>query len=275
MAIALLVLAVVWMLLAWGCQRQVVFPRRFLPPTPAEVGRLVEVLGGEVMTLETEAGPVEAFFHPGHGVSPREPGPAVVFAHGNGETIDVWFGALETYREMGVSVLLPEFRGYGRSAGRPSEAAIVADFERFHDLLAAREDVDSERIVYHGRSLGGAVAAVLTERRPPAALILESTFTSTAAMARRYLVPGFLIRDPLRAREAVERYDGPVLVMHGRQDTIVPPGHGEALAEAAGVQVVWLEMGHNDPPPREPYWAAIEAFLEEAGVVPASSELVR
>ena len=269
MTLTLVVIAVLWLAFAWGCQRAVLFPRYMTPPV-AERGEAVvaSIAGAEVWELETDAGVVEAFFLPGQGVSAEEPGPAVVFAHGNGETIDLWPGQLSRYRQMGVSVLLPEYRGYGRSAGRPSERAILADFEAFYDRLVQREEVDAERVVFHGRSLGGAVLAVLSQRREPAALVLEATFTSVADMARRYLVPGFLVRDPLRARQAVRRFDGPVLIVHGEHDTIVPPRHARRMSEAARQgEVVWLDIGHNDPPPQREYWQAIGGFLEGQGIV--------
>ena len=269
MALTLLVIVGLWLAFAWGCQRAVLFPRQLTPPVAEDADAAVAAIAGaEVWKLETDAGVVEAFFLPGEGASADDPGPAVVFAHGNGEVIDLWPGQLARYREMGVSVLLPEYRGYGRSGGRPSQRAILADFEAFHDRLTQRDEVDPDRIVFHGRSLGGAVVAVLSERRQPAAIVLEATFTSVADMARRYLVPGFLVRDPLRARQAVERFDGPVLILHGENDTIVPPRHARRMSEAAPqARLVWLDMGHNDPPPQREYWRAIERFLEEAAIV--------
>src|SRR5688572_30832441 len=110
-------------------------------------------------------GPVEGWFLPAYGVAAGRPGPAVIFAHGNAEIIDPYALELEPYRRMGVSVLLPEFRGYGRSGGEPSEEGITDDFVAFHDLLAARPDVDPSRIVFHGRSLGGGVVCALAARR--------------------------------------------------------------------------------------------------------------
>src|SRR5690606_34255575 len=100
-------------------------------------------------------GRVEAWLLPGDGVSAERPGPAVVFAHGNAELIDHWPGALARYRRLGVSVVLPEYRGYGRSAGRPSESAIRDDLRALHARLSSHPMVDVTRLVYHGRSLGG------------------------------------------------------------------------------------------------------------------------
>ena len=92
-----------------------------------------------------------------------------------------------------VRVLLPEYRGYGRSAGSPSQRAITEDLIAFYDLLARRPEVDAQRVVFHGRSLGGGAVCDLARHRKPAAVILMSTFTSMKRMAPRYLVPGFMV----------------------------------------------------------------------------------
>jgi fermentation-respiration switch protein FrsA (DUF1100 family) len=161
-----------------------------------------------------------------------------------------------------------EYRGYGRSAGRPSAAAILADLARFHELLAARDEVDADRIVFHGRSLGGATLGTLAGRRPPAAVILESTFTSTADIARRYLIPPFLVRDRFDALAGVQSYEGPVLILHGRRDTLIPPYHAERLhAAARDATLVWFATDHNDPMPHREYHAAIGDFLRAHGVL--------
>jgi fermentation-respiration switch protein FrsA (DUF1100 family) len=262
----LLVAVVLWYAMAFLLQRTVLFPR-MLANVPAQIQ---PPSGTEVWWLDTDAGPVEAWYLPRHGGGDA-PGPAVVFAHGNGERIDFWPGALERYRELGVSVLLVEYRGYGRSAGTPSADAILDDFARFVRRLAARADVDASRIVYHGRSLGGVVLGTLAATEPPAALIFESSFTSTAAMARRYLIPRILVRDPFDALAAVQRYDAPVLVLHGERDSIIPPVHAERLhAAAADGTLVWFDADHNDRMPEQPYWHAIEQFLARAAITRAA-----
>src|SRR5690606_14293850 len=99
------------------------------------------------------------------------------------------------------------------------------DFIAFRDLLDARPEVDPSRVVYHGRSLGGAVVLQVALERPARAIIAESTFTSVVAMARRYAAPGFIVRHPFRSDRAVRELRAPLLLMHGDRDTIVPPGH--------------------------------------------------
>jgi len=136
--------------------RFVLFPTWALakaPPRPA-------LDHGEVWTLDSDEGTIEAFFFP---AGPSAP--AVILAHGNAELIDDQLERAGWYRTQGFTVLIPEYRGYGRSKGSPSEDAVVHDFVAFYDRLRTQPAVDPARIYFHGRSLGGAVAAAAVERR--------------------------------------------------------------------------------------------------------------
>lgn len=177
------------------------------------------------------------------------PNPAVIFFHGNAETIDDSVGHAEIYTKLGYAVLLPEYRGYGRSGGSPSQAAIRSDMGRFYDLLHARSDIDPSRIIYHGRSLGGGVACDLARSRPPAGMILESTFTSVASFCWGFGVPPFLCRNPFHSDDVVQALDRPLLIVHGAEDNIVPVSHGRTLRDLAR-HGTYLEMAgrHNDFP---------------------------
>ena len=223
-----------------------------------------DVRGLERMTVRLSEGEVEAWFLPPFGAERDERRPAVVFAHGNGEIIDEWADELEPYRTLGVGVLLPEYRGYGRSAGTPSESAIARDFVEFYDALVHRPDVDRARIVLHGRSLGGGAVCALAKQRPAAGLILESTFTSVAAVARRWLVPPGILTNRFDNEALVREFPHPVLVLHGRRDKVIPYSHGEALSRAARqAKLVTYDCDHNDML-RQPdgYWREIEAYLK-------------
>lgn len=253
-----------------GIQRLLVFPRYMARPFPnAGAG----IRGLERLWVQTDDGRVEGWLLPGDGVSPERPGPLVVFAHGNGELIEYWADELEPYRRLGVTVLLPEYRGYGRSAGSPSESAIVEDFERFVALAAARPEIDEGRVLYHGRSIGGGVVCALSRRRAPRAMILSSTFTSIADIARRFLLPRFLVLDPFDNEAALGRYRGPLLIVHGRRDGVVPVEHAHALSRAAPhARLVLYDADHNDcPPDPEPFWQEVERFLREAGILSAGA----
>lgn len=224
-------------------------------------------------------GEVEAWFLPAPGVTAQQPGPAVIFCHGNAELIDHQDYYVNRYHALGVSVLLPEYRGYGRSAGQPSQKGIGEDMVRFYDQLLERPEVDRTKIVYHGHSLGGAVACDLASRRLPRALILHSTLVNMKAFAHRYLVPGFLVRHPFRNDEVVAGLDIPVLIFHGGRDEVIPVEHGRRLAALArNGKYVEYDCGHNDWPGKgneSDFWTRIGEFLLEAKVLdrPASGNL--
>jgi fermentation-respiration switch protein FrsA (DUF1100 family) len=197
----------------------------------------------------------------------------VIYCHGNGELIDHQSAIVDQYHRMGVSVLLPEYRGYGRSEGKPSQKGIGQDMRAWRRILGDRADVDADRIVYHGRSLGGAVVCDLARDHPPAAMILESTFYSMGRMAQRYFAPPFLLRHPYRTNQVVAKADWPILIMHGTQDPVIPVEHGRALRDAAPDGLVtyfeW-EAGHGDfpgPGNWQRFWGHVEAFLLERGIL--------
>lgn len=247
--------------------RLVLFPRYAVRADP-RAGEGVP--GLERLWLDTPQGRVEAWFLPGRGVSPATPGPVVLFAHGNAELIELWPEALEPYRRLGISLLLPEYRGYGRSAGTPSEQAIGEDVRAFFERLLARPDVDPRRVVLHGRSLGGGVVCGLAASHPPAAMVLQSTFTSIPDVARRWLIPPLFVADRFETLEVVRGLECPILVVHGERDAVVPFSHGQRLAAASPrARLVRYDADHNDcPPDWDTFWRDIEAFLREAGVVP-------
>lgn len=175
--------------------------------------------------------------------------PAAIFFHGNAESIDDSLGHAEIYTALGYACLLPEYRGYGRSGGSPSQSAIARDMLRFHDLLAARPDIDPARIVYHGRSVGGGIACDLARARPPAAMVLESTFTSVASFCWGYGVPPALCRNPFRNDDVLRTLDCPVLILHGSDDRLVPVAHARELCKACkDPTYVELPGDHNDFP---------------------------
>ena len=249
-------------------QRRLLFPR---PPAPSVAPPVPA--GAEVLRLDVGGDEVEAWLLPpldadGAPVGAAGAGagaPVLVFTHGNGEIVDHWLPYMGEPRRWGFAVLLVEYPGYGRSGGSPSEESLRRTMLAAHDALAARDDVDVARLVAHGRSLGGAAACLLAAERPVSALILESSFTSVRSMARRMGVPGFLVLDPLDNETALAAYDGPVLVLHGEADRVVPFAEGEALARVAGVSVERMPCGHNDCP--RP-WPAVRGFLEQNGLLP-------
>lgn len=260
-----------WGALLFATQRRIVFSgalRESGPPPALETGETIIPL-----PVDRE-GAVEAIYLPGAGRHARSPGPLLMFTHGNGELVDDWLPAFRSFARKGVGVVLVEFPGYGRSAGRPGEASVVRATVQAYDAVVGRPEVDGGAVVAMGRSLGGGAAAALTRRRPVAALVLQSSFTSLRPFARRYLLPGWLVRDPFDNASALAAFDGPVLVFHGRRDAVIPHRHGEALAAAAprGRLVSW-DCGHNDcPPDWEAFVDEITAFLAHHDLIGAGAD---
>ena len=247
----------------WGflflAQRWIMYPRPAVNRLPARPD------DAEAVWLQTAAGRVEAWY-----LAPRigagSPAPVLLFSHGNGEAIDVWPAAFEPPRNWGCGVLLLEYPGYGRSGGEPSEVSITGAALAAYDWAAARNDIDPRRIVAYGRSLGGGAACAIAAKRPIAALILESSFTSLRIYGRRYFAPSFLLRDVFDNIAALREYRGPLLVMHGANDSIIPPTSGRELAAAVpGAEFELFPCGHNDCP--RP-WDRIHRFLASHGVLP-------
>lgn len=245
-----------YLALVLGLQRRAMYPA---PPAPAR-SPAADRPGVETVWLKGE---VESGFLPARaGVAPH---PVIIFAHGNGELIDFWVDAFGPLRDAGLAVMLVEYPGYGRSGGRPTQAGITGTMVAAYDHLVGRDDVDAARIVAYGRSVGGAAACALATRRPLAALVLESAFTSTRPLAWRAGVPGFLVLDTWDNLACLRAYPGPVLVLHGERDHIVPVSHARRLADAAGTgEPVLMPCGHNDCP--RP-WDAILDFLSRQGVL--------
>jgi fermentation-respiration switch protein FrsA (DUF1100 family) len=259
LAVAAIALAL-WWALAFVAQRALLFPRSAIPDGAApDLARL----GAERLWLEADGGRSEAWLLPAR--SGSAPGPLLLYAHGNGELIDHWVQDFEPARAAGVSALLVEYPGYGRSAGSPSEASIRAALVAAFDRAAGRGDVDARRIVGWGRSLGGGAVCALARERPLAALVLESTFTSVRSLAARFFVPGFLVRDPFDNLALVRGFERPLLLLHGERDEVIAASHARSLhAAAPRAELHLLPCGHNDC--ARP-WDAVLGFLASHGLL--------
>lgn len=257
-----------WCATLYFYQDKLLFPADMAPePYPGEKYDLSTI----VLKRPVDGGDDVAWFVPPLAAFQGKPAPLVIFCHGNAEIIDDQSRIIVGYQQLGFAVLLPEYRGYGRSAGSPSERGIVDDTVWFFDQALSRPEIDAGRIVIHGRSMGGGVAAGLADQRKPSALVLESTFTSAAAMARNYFAPEFLVKNPFHVDAVLETLDVPVLLMHGSRDSIIPIAHARRLKSLARhVTYVEFNCDHNDFPGdgnEEAYWNDIGNFLVTNGVI--------
>ncbi|XP_030530078.1 alpha/beta hydrolase domain-containing protein WAV2 isoform X2 [Rhodamnia argentea] len=217
-------------------------------------------------------------------------GPTILFFQENAGNIA---HRLEMVRimlqKLHCNVFMLSYRGYGASDGYPSQHGITLDAQAALDHLHARTDIDTSRIVVFGRSLGGAVGAVLTKKNPNkvAALILENTFTSILDMAGVLLpflkwfigkstskglkILNIVVRSPWNTIDVIGQVEQPILFLSGLQDEMVPPLHMQLLYAKAAThnrQCVFVEFPtgmHMDTwlSGGDRYWRTVQLFLEQ------------
>ena len=241
--------------------------RLIFHPSPG-VDLTPEALGieAESVFLESEDGvQIHAFFLPSPGATR-----SLLFLHGNAGNASHRLPNAAELAALGADVLLLDYRGYGLSEGRPSEEGVYADARAGLEHLHADRGFPLDRIVVFGRSLGGVVAVDLAADRPLAGLILESTFTSIADMARAAIgIPlGAVIGRRFPAKERIRRVRAPILIFHGDRDRIVPFELGQRLFEAAPEPKTFETIagaGHNDTTlvGGAPYFERIQRFLDQ------------
>jgi len=243
----------------WSVQRFVTFPR---PPDSAWNPAARGVAGGEQLWLDADGDRVEAWLLPARARDSNAP--LVIYAHGNGELIDMRAQDFTPLRTAGYAVLQVEFPGYGRSAGSPSEKSVTAALVAAYDWALASRRFDAQRISGYGRSLGGGAIAQLAARRPLAALVLESTFENLEDVVMAYGVPRWLLLNHFDTGKVLRSYRRPVLLLHGTRDRVFASSQAEMLARLAKNATLHLEpCGHNDCPPQ---WELVLRFLGQNGV---------
>lgn len=220
------------------------FPDREIVQTPADVD-----LDYETLTFETDDGEL---LH-GWWVASPAPDPVghVLLCHGNAGNIGDRVIHARLLADAGLDTLLFDYRGYGRSSGRPSEQGTYRDARAARRALLARPGIEGSRVTYLGESLGGAVVIQLALESPPGGAVLSSAFTSVRDMARHHypLVPRIAVPDAYPSLRRIPELSAPLLLLHGEDDEIVPADHARALADAApGPKRLrtFPGVGHND-----------------------------
>ncbi len=175
----------------------------------------------------------------------------LLFFHGNGGNISHRLESLKIFHELGLSVFIIDYRGYGQSQGTSSEQGTYRDAEAAWRFLTKTRGITESEIIIFGRSMGGAVAIWLAGNHTPKLLILESTFTSVADMGKHYypyLPTHLLARIKYASIDRIKAIHIPILISHSQTDEIVPYKFGRALFEKARAPKIFLELkgGHND-----------------------------
>ncbi len=222
--------------------RLVYLPHRTLLATPDDVGLPYE----RVALAAADGVALAAWFLP-----VEDARGVVLLCHGNAGNLSHRLDTLRILHGLRVSTLIFDYRGYGQSEGTPSEEGTYRDAEAAWRWLVEQKRAKPERIIVFGRSLGGGVASWLAAEREPAALVLESTFTSlpdVGASLYPFLPVRLLARIHYPTLERMAAIECPVLVVHSPDDELIPYSHGRALFDAALGPKHFLELegDHNN-----------------------------
>ncbi len=236
---------------------------RTVTATPAAMG-----LAYQDLWITVEDGPVlHGWFVPaGQGGAP-----VLLFLHGNAGNISHRLDSIRIFHDLGLHVLIFDYRGYGQSSGRPTEEGTYRDARAVWSYLTAEAGYPPACIALFGRSLGAAVASHLARHVRPGALILESPFVSVPELARLhygYLPVRWLSRFRYATAEHVAHAQAPVLVVHSPDDEIVPIDHGMRVYRRAPEPKSFLRIrgGHNDGflVSGKDYVEGLSAFIESS-----------
>ncbi len=253
--------------LVWAFQRTLIYFPFGDVPRPREVG----LTRAESVTFPTSDGlTLHGWFVPSPSPPPAQ---TVLVLNGNAGNRSFRAPLATSLQRLGLQVLLFDYRGYGGSDGKPTEAGLRADAHAARRYLAQRSDVDVSRLIYFGESLGTALATALAADHPPAGLVLRSPFPSLVEVGRThypFLPVRLLLQDRYAAMEDIPRVTCPVLVLAGDRDRIIPLDLSRRMYEAATSTkelVVLAGADHNDFEllAGEEMIAAIRRFLAGLG----------
>jgi fermentation-respiration switch protein FrsA (DUF1100 family) len=196
------------------------------------------------------------------------PRATLLFCHGNAGNISHRIESIAIFHQLGLNVLIFDYRGYGQSEGKPSERGTYRDAEAAWDYLTEQQNIPPHQIILFGRSLGGAIASHLASRKQPLGLIVESAFTSVPDMAAHYypyLPVRWISRFRYNTRKHLGALQRPLLVIHSPEDEIIPYSNGQQLFDAAREpkQLLSIRGGHNDGflLSGESYTRGLEGFI--------------
>ncbi len=215
-------------------------PTREIPVTPAFIG-----LPFEDVYFKTE----DNLTINGWLVKAPQASSTILFFHGNAGNISHRLEKIALFYQLGVNVFIIDYRGYGKSQGRPSEAGLYKDACGAYDYLVSRKDINPTKIISYGDSLGGVVAVDLAAKKKVACLVVDSSFTSSADISKMIfpLVPGFILATKMDSVSKVKTIAVPKLFIHSINDEIIPFKLGRKLFDAACPPKEFLEItgGHN------------------------------
>ena len=236
-------------------------PGRELTATPKHIGLNYEPV--KITTADGET--LDSWFIPA-----QQARGALLFFHGNAGNISHRLDSIRIFNDLALNVLIVDYRGYGQSTGKPSEQGVYRDAEAAWEYLVQKRAILPQHVILFGRSLGGSVATWLAARKQPGALIVESTFTSAPDIGAKlypWLPVRLLARLDFNTKHNLSSVQSPLLVIHSRDDEIIPFAHGQANFTAANPPKDFLELrgGHNDGflASEKVYIEGLDAFISE------------
>lgn len=248
----LLILGGLWLFFRWFEQSNVYHPTRTWWATGAELQRPWE----DLRCTTRDGVELSAWFFPAHAHDPFRD-VAILLSHGNGGNLSHRLSLLRLLTGAGFNVLAYDYRGYGKSQGRPSEVGTYEDAEAALSWLK-NKGFPENRILAWGESLGGGIASELAARHPGlGGLVLQSTFTSLTDLGSElfpFLPVRTLARYHYNTIQKLPRIACPVLILHSRTDSLIPFQHAEKNFAAASEPKLLREVSgdHNDQPDVEP-----------------------
>ena len=217
-------------------------PGRDLAASPEDIGLAYE----DVEFTSEDGVRLHGWFIPS-----RDTEATLLFFHGNAGNISHRLDSISLFNQLGLNVFIIDYRGYGRSEGKITERGSYRDAEAAWNYLVDDRGIDDERIIVFGRSLGASIAAWLASKHTPSALIIESGFSSVASMGHRiypFLPIRLLTRFRYDTKQYVKSINCPVLIVHSKDDDIIPYEEGLEIFDAAPEpkQLLKIHGGHND-----------------------------
>ncbi|UCE67205.1 MAG: alpha/beta hydrolase [Candidatus Zixiibacteriota bacterium] len=256
-----LVYILIILLLFFFQSRLVFFPRKEIIMTPDLTGLAYE----DIYFITEDRVELNGWFIPSDSVRA-----VILFCHGNAGNISHRMETIKLFNDLDLSVFIFDYRGFGGSAGRPSENGTYIDADAAWIYLTEKRNIDPRNIIVFGRSLGGAVAANLASERSVGGVIVESSFTSINDLGSEiypFLPVRLLSRFEYNALEKIQKVQCPKLIIHSRDDEMISFKHGERLYEAAGESKEFLELSgtHNEGflLNSERYKSKIDSFLNQ------------
>jgi fermentation-respiration switch protein FrsA (DUF1100 family) len=267
-----IVAIILW--LRWNEPRMLYYPLRQIDQTPDQLGLKYE----DVYLTTSDRVKINGWFVPSP--SPRLRGEGsgegptpltILFLHGNAGNISHRFEKLEILRSLGVDTFIIDYRGYGRSEGKPNEQGTYRDAEAAYDYLTKTLNREPGTIIVYGESLGAAVAIDLAARVPVGGVIVEEAFTSVPDMAQGLFpfLPGirWFVRNRYDSLSKIAGIKAPLLAFHSPDDEVTPFVLGQRLFAAAREPKRFVELrgGHNGAfvVSAETYRAALKSFFDK------------